>query len=214
MRESVVPLFARKIPGTSGITSLSWDIMGCGCYYTDYENSSVTWDMLWQSDILDTSRVRGQLYSHSFFLGAAFEHITCLCDGHALIGSCGSDGTVRVGFTALLASLRPPGQGLMEVMRIVSLQKNEEASSSSSSLRSTIVSIDRHLQIADLDNRDMARLCYNSGVRLHGIDVMLTADKESPDNMIHMFAYGGECGIVRVHSMDILSSLLQLPVTK
>ncbi len=207
--DPVMPIFARKLPNYS-IANIQWDLTGHGCYFTDIENSLVNWDTIWTLESFQSSRQRGQLYSHRFMQGAAFGLAHGICHDQALVASCGNDGSIRCGFPSLLGMLRPPGEGLMELFRVESVEPSSETlsgNSSSAGPHPKIVNICRQIKLVGMEKTIENHISDKFELYMRDIDFFsVTHDKNQEE--VNVFAYGGESGIVRIHGIKIYTQLV------
>eukprot|EP01039_Chlorochromonas_danica_P002253 gene2253-2467_t len=97
-----------------------WDPQAAGFYHTDSDPPIVLWNRLWAGDCSASSR--NQLYQHSTSIGMVTGLATCVVDGITVIHSSASDGTVRGGIVASLATSKSPPDGLLQCLSVHSLQ--------------------------------------------------------------------------------------------
>lgn len=205
MKEPTVPVFTKRTANFA-ISNVQWDLAGCGCYFTDIENTIIYWESLWNCDRLQCGRVRGQLYSHSLSQGSAFGLVHGICNDQSFVVSCATDGSVRCGFTSLLGLIRPHWEGLMELFRIQSVENSLDSSNSSDNTTAPkIVSVSRKERLTaekTIENKINDRF----ETYLRGLD-MCSFAKEGQEE-VHILSYGGETGIIRLHGIKVVSRLV------
>jgi hypothetical protein len=222
MTEPVLPLFSRNLAHSSAMHNLSWDCSGNGgLYFTDQESAGVYCEQVQPVDL----RVRQLLYTHGLARGTVHGSVVGLCDQQPLIATVGGDGSMRVGFPSLLAVLRPPGDGLIECFQTLSIDNNINYNRNNNNINNSLAAgtkcmhVGRRVRLVEGASSSSSGCSADSGggipsdlsTYLRSIDVVALRDTEAQRD-VHCFAYGGAMGVIRIHALDILDTLLAKPV--
>lgn len=206
-----MPVYTKKTINFA-LTNVQWDLTGYGCYFNDIDNTIVNWESLWNIERLQYGRVRGQLYRHSLLQGSTYGLAHGICNDQSLVISCATDGSVRCGFTSLLGTLKTPTEALVEIFCIDNVENSPETSSSTNINKTKIVSVSRKERLVNeksIENKINDRF----EKYLRSVD-LFSFMRPNDEEEVHVFAYGGETGIVRMHSLKVVSKLVAKEVQK
>lgn len=185
------------------LLDLVWDRIGFGLYYTDCDTPTISWERLWASDACYGKT--NYLYRHTTDTGLArISH--ALHDGHSMVYSACSDGTVRGGYVAALMAAKPPTEALMQFCLIETVTPAPEAAEAAEGAEAdqgtvgTVKLVLAPLLLPADDLSNCEHLPEGFSRHAHAIHAIDTMDQLQGDG--HLLAYGMACGLLRVQKVN------------
>jgi hypothetical protein len=166
----------------------------------------VYWDHLWAGS--KDSIIRFYLYSHVHKFGGLWQTAAFVADDQTCIFSVASDGSVRGGFPSVFSfGKNTPTESLLELFRVLEVT-NELTEEGVPTARVTVsLSTDNFT-----DSYSLESFVSQNSVALHTIDSALVAvgnkDDAQKQGSVHVVAYGGAAGLVRIHSVNPFVELM------
>ena len=199
--------------------------------------SGVLWDGLWLARLPDAAAAQQYMHAHEAMHAAVWRAEPFLSDGQTAVVSVASDGSVRGCFPAVFAMLPKGHRraaiagGVLElfcIRKVTPVSSGAAGGSSSSSSSSgaggdgdVIAIVEVTLAATKIESR--ALNMSPSSVALRALAVTPLAERhkmagngpkgkagkagEAGDPRVHLVAYGGNAGLLRLHMLDLKQAL-------
>jgi len=183
-----------------------WDPQGKGIIYCGSDHSTILFEPIWYSKQSTSKGEAKKLYQHSSKYAGVWKISSFIEDGHCMVSSVSSDGSVRAMFASLAMYFSKSHPGIFkcqELFRINGIKLEGSVALFSVGLDARRVESDNtHVipsPVLSMNALDASSTCDASNEDSNG-------DGHSDEGKYRnqkILAYGGSAGLARIHVCDI-----------
>jgi hypothetical protein len=185
------------------INHVEWDKMGFGFYYSNTDDTEVTWEPAWT---FQEVKARLSLYQHSSTNGAVWQTVNFPYFEQSLICSVSSDGSIRGGFVSALGVDKQALLSLLQFYKITEVNYEEAISTSNEegSKGMGIVVVQRKEKLDPTLPGKKTDIETDHSRAIHCIDHVMINDSLY-DQKTNLLLFGGASGLLVMKVFNLLS---------